>query len=85
MPRPKKAMSVSALALAPLIALTVASAPVAVAAPDEDHCVKLQKSVDGLDRTTIHFMPIRRSPSTKYIAWEVLDRLLWVNWCARHG
>jgi hypothetical protein len=42
-------MSISTLVLVPLIALSLVSAPLAAATPDEDHCVRLQKSVDALD------------------------------------
>ena len=49
MPRPKKTKPVSALLLAPLIALSLACAPVAAATPEEEHCVRLQKSIDALD------------------------------------
>lgn len=47
MPRPKS-VPVSALLLAPLIALSLAGAPVAVAIPEE-HCIALKKSIDALD------------------------------------
>jgi hypothetical protein len=42
-------VSTSTLVLVPLIALSLVSAPLVAAAPDEDHCVRLQKSVDALD------------------------------------
>ena len=49
MPWPKKTMPVSALLLAPLIALSLACAPIAAATPEQDeHCARLKKSVDAL-------------------------------------
>src|SRR3954447_18084312 len=42
-------MSTSRLMLVPLIALSLVSAPLAAATPDEEHCVRLQKSVDALN------------------------------------
>jgi hypothetical protein len=49
MPRPKKTMPVSALLLAPLIALSLVCAPVATAAPNgsEEHCTRLKKTIDS--------------------------------------
>jgi len=50
MPRPKKTMPVSALLLAPLIALSLACAPVAGATPEEQHCVEALKHIDAAEK-----------------------------------
>ena len=46
MPKPRKAGPVSALLLAPLIALSMAGAPVAAATPEEGHCVEKARHID---------------------------------------
>ena len=46
MPRSKKAMPVSALLLALLIALSLACAPIAAATPEEKHCLEAEKHID---------------------------------------
>jgi hypothetical protein len=43
-------MPVSALLLAPLIALSLACAPVAAATPEEQHCVEAQKHIDAAEK-----------------------------------
>jgi hypothetical protein len=42
-------MPLSALLLAPLIALSLACAPVASATPEEQHCVRLKQAIDAAD------------------------------------